>query len=323
MNLLVLTNFNQPRDLLKQYEKLDKDPLLFVHWMKTQCQANTGHARKAFDVVKCFTSEGKGLQKQQFDQKNKINSGKPLLLGSNSAASMPSQSTAYSTATVIKPHTLVVQPKDINDSKDVDGKDALNQHLVKLRKQFTNMHGIANKKMLELQSELGKMQHMSHEFDVLAEFLSSEEKLSIFEQNLDRLQKTVHLTEEKLHEINENNQKMGSMISQINDTAKLQHDSNQTAISKIEEQLARWEIKLDRAARKMSIQKVDVNESKANGSDYFQLKDDIENMLNGRLDELSQNMEWIKNVVFGMIALLVLKMIFIDFNKTNDNMVPE
>lgn len=296
--------------------------------MKTQCQANTGHARKAFDVVKCFTSDEKGIRKQQLDPKDKINSGKPILLGTNSAASIPSQSTPYSTAPVVKPETIVTQPNDTIEGKDVGGKDALNQHLVKLRKQFTSMHDITNKKMFELQSELGKMQYMSHEFDVLAEFLSSGEKLSIFEQNLDRLQKTVHLTEEKLHEINANNHKMDRMIRQINDTAKMQHDNNQQAINTIEERLARWEIKLetklDRAARKMSNQKIDFSELKANGNDYGQLKDDIENMLNGRLDELSQNMEWMKNVIFGMIALLVLKTIFIDFNKnTTNNVAPE
>lgn len=206
-------------------------------------------------------------------------------------------------------------------NEDNDGaKAALNQHLSKLRGQFSDMHDSANQKMLELQSELGKMQHMSHEFDVLAEFLTSDEKLSIFEQNLDRLQKTVRLTEDKIHEINTNNQKMGRMIRQINETANRQHDNNERAIVAIGQRLERWELKLDRVTRKITNQKIDVNDAKVNKiGDLGQLKEDIENVLNSRLAEVSNDMGNMKNVVICIISLIILKMFVFDLFKDDIN----
>lgn len=312
--------------MLKQYEKLDKDPLLFVHWMKKKCQANSGHARKTFEVVKCLPMSVKNVKKtKDIQSKNNLSPAMQLSSTSNatptalkSAVNILNQSTPYSTVSLSTKSELIPMNaiKPVSDMEN-DEKVGLNQHLLKLREQFTNMHDTANKKMLELQLELCKMQHMSHEFDVLAEFLSSEEKLSGFEQNLDRLQKTVQLTEEKIHEINTNNQKMGTMIRKINDTAKMQHESNAKTINSIEEKLTRWELKLDRAARKMFSQKIDIGDSKP--ADHGQLKDDIENMLNGRLEEFSTNMEWMKNVIFGFVVLIVLKTILFDLVKKNED----
>lgn len=201
-----------------------------------------------------------------------------------------------------------------------DSKEALNQHLSKLREQLSDMHDSASQKMLELQSELGKMQHMSHEFDVLAEFLTSEAKLSIFGQNLDRLQNTVQLTEDKIHEINTNNQKMARMIRQVNETTKRQHENNDRAIVAIGERLERWELKLDRVTRKMSTQKADWNDSQVHKiGDLAQLKDDIDGVLNSRLVQVSHDMENMKNVVIGIIALIVLKMFVFDLFKDDLN----
>lgn len=302
--------------------------------MKKQCHANSGHARKTFDVVKCLPSDGKRSEsfEKPKDIQQKFDSTPSVLLSptSNSpqktlksCAQISGQSTLNSTDTALvkiaKPAIITVKPINSNDGKENNGKDGLNQHLFKFRKQFTSMHDTANKKMLELQLELYKMEHMSNEFDVLVEFISSEEKSSSFHENLHRLQKTVDLTEVQLNEINTNNQKMSQMIRKINDTAKIQHESNEKAINAIEERLARWESKLDRAARKISNQKIDVGELKLNKSDYEQLKDDFESMLNGRLDELSAHMEWMKNIVFAIVALIVVKTILIDFIQKNGN----
>lgn len=344
----------QPRDLLKQYEKLDKDPNRFIHWMKKQCQANTGHAKKTFAVVNGFISGEKdaliGKPERQNNipivssdtlKKYSISTPKMLLQSSKNVQHanlndknikpvklLPTikkpnscaQPTLILKDTSIEPKNENSKPLDKNSDNEDGSKDALNQHLIKLRQQFSNMQNSANRKMLELQSELGKMQHMSHEFDVLAEFLTSEEKLSIFEQNLDRLQKTVHLTEEKLSEINTNNQKMGRMIRQINDTAKRQHDNNDKAINAIGDRLARWETKLDRVARKLSNQKIDVEEFKMDKDYYGQMKGDIEHMLTERLAELSTDMDKMKNVVLCIISLVVLKMFVFDLFK-NDVLV--
>lgn len=320
----------QPRDLLKQYEKLDKDPLLFMHWMKKQCQANSGHAKKTFDVVKDLNPSEKDVQ-----AKKSLTANASSLLIKNphskckSLAVISSQSTPYSTApeskaiiSIEKPKVITVNSTKENNKKETGGKDGLNQHLVKLREQFTTMHDIANKKMLELQLELTKMQHMSHEFDVLAEFLSSEEKLSSFEQKLDRLQKTVLFTEGKLKEINTNNNKMGEMIRQINETAKMQHKSNEKAINAIGARLTRWESKLDRVAKQMCEQKIDFNDLKSNGDDYGQLKNDIETMLNNRMNDLSTDT---KIMIFVIISLIILKTILFDvmFKKGDDAIAPE
>lgn len=338
---------------MRQYEKLDKDPLRFVHWMKKQCQANSGHAKKAFDVVSGFNLNGKevlgGKAEQQHEtpkmsinaQKYSITTAKQLLqstanvnrahsndkiirsdglnrskLDNKSASSTPSA--IYSAGVFAKevdPKVHEANSSDVSDNKEDGGKDALNQHFFKLREQFSTMHGSASRKILELQFELGKMQHMSHEFDVLAEFLTSEEKLSVFEQNLDRLQQTVRLTEEKIHEINTNNVKMGRMIRLIGDTARKQHENNDKAIGAIGDRLARWETKLDRVARKIVNQRIDVEDLKTNRDDYEPLKHDIEHMLNERLTEVSTNLENMKNVVFCIISLIVLKMFVFDLFK--------
>lgn len=207
-----------------------------------------------------------------------------------------------------------------NTNEANGAKDALNLHLSKLRGQFSDMHGSANQKMLELQSELGKMQQMSREFDVLAEFLTSEEKLSIFEQNLDRLQSTVRLTEDKIHEINTNNQKMARMIRQINETAKRQHENNDKTMLAIGERLERWELKLHRVTQKITNQKIDANMLPViKVGDIEQLKVDIEHVLDSRLAEVSYDMENMKSVVICIISLVVLKMFVFDFFKDDLN----
>lgn len=311
--------------MLKQYEKLDKDPLLFVHWMKKQCQANSGHAKKTYDVVKGLNPVEKVIPKGKEASKN--SAAVPFVVPKSSqstlksSALMPSQSTSYSTGAQCKALVSINKSKviDLKPTEANDRNDGLNQHLVKLREQFSSMHDTANQKMLELQLELTKMQQMSHEFDILAEFLSSEEKLSSFEQNLDRLQKTVQLTEDKLEGINTNSQKLGQMIRQINETAKIQHNSNEKAINAIGDRLIRWESKLDRVAKRIANQQN--GDLKGNGGDYGQLKDDIEGMLNGRLDDISSNMKWM--VLSSIIALIIFQTIVFYVIKTDDANVTE
>lgn len=332
---------------MKQFIRLNKDPRLFIHWMKKKCQANAGHAKKASEVVRGLINDEdhstRGNKNVDGRKKYDILTPKSLLkpLNMQNVKMIESIGQAQSSndnkmdlpasknpsaAGKVKVYHQNSDPAmkihgSSNDDKDDDAKDALNQHLSKLREQFSDMHGSANQKMLELQSELGKMQHMSHEFDVLAEFLTSEEKLSIFEQNLDRLQKTVHLTEDKIHEININNQKMGRMIRQINETAKRQHDNSERAIVAIGERLERWELKLDRVMRKITIQKIDGSDAKVvmnKSGDFGQLKD----VLNLRMAEVSNDMENMKNVVIGVISLIILKMFVFDLfkNEIHDKM---
>lgn len=343
----------QPDDLLKQFERLNKDPRRFIHWMKGQCQANAGHARKTFGVVSGLLLDEKPTSpsgNRKMDEIKRENGGdgrkkftistpKSLLnslkapntkingkMSNNNEMKLqaPTFPLAASKVKVIDQRSDSVMNSaatkhDVSNENEDVAKDALNQHLSKLRNQFSNMHDTANQKMLELQSELGKMQHMSHEFDVLAEFLTSEEKLSIFEQNLDCLQKTVRLTEEKIHEINTNNQKMSRMIRQITETTKKQHENNYEAIVAIGDRLARWELKLDRVTRKITNQRIHVDDTKLNrgGDGFGQLKDDIENVLNSRLAEVSTDMENMKSVVICIISLIVLKMFVFDLFKND------
>lgn len=337
----------QPDDLMKQFIRLNQDPHRFIHWMQKKCQAKAGHAKKASDVVRdliydeahsswdntqklneMWRATGDGRKKYTILTTKSLL--KPLKVQNvktidssapHNKADLPATKNV-SNSSKMKVSDSTVKSAEAggqgssNDDKDDDTKDGLNQHISKLRGQFSDMHDSASQKMLELQSELGKMQHMSHEFDVLAEFLTSEEKLSIFEQNLDRLQKTVRLTEDKIHEINTNNQKMGRMIRQINETAKKQHDNNERAIVAIGERLERWELKLDRVTRKITNQKIDGNDIKANRvDDLGQLKDDIENVLNSRLADVSKDMENMKSVVICIITLIVLKMFVFDLFK--------
>ncbi|XP_031617367.1 uncharacterized protein LOC116337152 [Contarinia nasturtii] len=290
----------KPRDLLKQYEKLDKDPLLFMHWMKMQCQAKAGHARKTFDVVKGFNE--KGVPNLNFS---------PML---SSISKAPKSTLKSSTLNSDKPTPLKgkeckalvpIETSGINatpnNNDESDEKDAVSQHLLKLRKHFTTVHNAANKKMLDLQTELNRMKGMAHEFDILAEFLSSDEKLSVFEENLERLRKTVGLAEEKIHAINTNNQKIDRMIQQINETARVQWESDK--------RLASWETKF-------SNQKINMDELKSKVAE--QLKGDIESILNERLDDLATNMEWMKDVVTGIIALVILKFVLFDLIMKNE-----
>lgn len=333
----------QPGDLLKQYEKLDKDRHRFVYWMKAQCHANAGHARRTYDIVKSFTPDQmvtptSKKEIQVKENQRKFSQTAPLLM-----LPMPKKPIVVTDAdqkTPIKSNNMVVQPtqnstghKVLNDvgaqrkfaansdvDKSIEGKNALKERLFKLNDQFRSVNDTANVKMVELQSELGKMHQMSREFNVLAEFLASEEKLSTFEENLDRLQKTVQLTEGKINEINTNNQKVRRMIRDINEAAKKQYDNNEKAINTIGERLTRWESKLDRVARKLSDHKVDFGDLKLNGSDFEQLKGDFDGMLlnNERLNGLSADMKIMKTLIFSVTLLIVLKTVVFDYVQTYD-----
>lgn len=333
--------------MLKQYEKLNKDPHRFMFWMKAKCQANAGHARKTCDIVKSVDfdrlpsqlikkNQDQPQQLHDNDQQHKFIKSPPLLMlpmpkkpivdtDANRKTSIkpnnfpaqvlpvqPTPTEPKAKQTVVGPKIVSMKSVDAGKEKNDDGKIAINQRFIKLKNQFKSVHDTANTKMVELQSELGKMQRISSEFNVLAEFFSSEEKLSTIEQNLDRLQKTVDSTEAKIHDINTNNHKMRRMIRDINEAAKRQHQSNGKAIDGIAKRLIRWEVKLD---RKMSNHKIDLGEIKLKGSDYEQLKGDIDNMLlnNERLNGISADMQMMKNVIFSIVFLVMLKTIVFDF----------
>lgn len=293
--------------------------------MKKGCNANSGHAKKPYAIVKGFNSDGSGRSKignapENLAQRSKSKTStqkhsavtlfrpSEVLLqdftsnrsseSHDMSASNPNRSIAAvrkndrkviaeKSAKMVSTKADVGQTSSRSSSKDTsddtDAKDARNHHLYKLRDQFSGMHDAANQKMLELQTELGKMQHMSHEFDVLAEFLSSEERPSVFEQNFDCLQKTVLLTEEKIHQIHTNYHKMGRMMRQVNETARKQNENTAMAINAIGEKLTRCETKLDRMVRKITNPKID-----------------------DRLTESSADMETMKIVIVIIISVTVL-----------------
>lgn len=316
-----------------------------MFWMKAKCQANAGHARKTCDIVKSVDFDrlpSQLIKKNQdqdqplHDNDQQLEKSTPLLMlpmpkkpivdtDANRKTSIkpnyfpaqllpvqPTPTEPKAKQTVVGPKIVSMKSVDAGKEKNDDGKIAINQRFIKLKNQFKSVHDTANTKMFELQSELGKMQRMSSEFNVLAEFFSSEEKLLTIEQNLDRLQKTVDSTEAKIHDINTNNHNMRRMIRDINEAAKRQHQSNGKAIDGIAKRLIRWEVKLD---RKMSNHKIDLGEIKLKGSDYEQLKGDIDNMLlnNERLNGISADMQMMKNVIFSIVFLVMLKTIVFDF----------
>lgn len=318
----------QPRDLLKQYEKLDKDPHRFMFWMKSKCQANAGHARKTCDVVKSANLDDQGKKDPQnnADQRKTTKTlpllmlpmpKKPIVVG-DAVWKTPIKS--FSTPLVGQPSKPKPPAKSelksapINIDENKSGTNVINHRLFKLKDQFQKVHNTANMKMVELHSELGKMQQMSNEFNSLAKFLSSEAKMSTFEKNLDRLQKTISLTGEKVLEIDTNNNKVRRMLRDINEVVKKQHGTNEKSINGIEERLTRWEFKLDRLTRKMSNQKVDQGDLKLNDNDYRQLKGDIQNMLlnDERLNELTTNLKMMKKIVLSIVLLIIFKDLVID-----------
>lgn len=287
--------------------------------MKTECQAKSGHARKTFEVVKSFNEK---------DLKRDV-------LGHNLTSILSPQSKSYSTGADCKALVAVkkseIGPEDIipkitvsnTEKSGVDEKDVTNQHLLKLREHFTTIHNSANHKMLELQSELKKMDGMANEFDILVEFLSSNpnEKLSTFEQHLERLQKTIELAEDKMQAINTNNQKLNRMIQQINENAKTQNECNEKAMNAIELRIESWESALNRMDKNISNQKISIAALKTKSGDYGQLKVDIEGILNRRLDELNTNMELMKNIVAGIIAFVIMKMVLFDLIFKNESVM--
>lgn len=297
-----------------------------MFWMKSKCQANAGHARKTCDVVKSVNDQGKKDSQNNADQRKTTKTlpllmlpmpKKPIVVGD---AVLKTPVKTFSTPLVgqsSKPKPpakseLKSAPNNIDENKS--GSNVINHRLFKLKDQFQKVHNTANMKMVELHSELGKMQQMSNEFNSLAKFLSSEAKMSTFEQNLDRLQKTISLTGEKVLEIDTNNNKMHRMLRDINEVVKKQHGTNEKAINGIEERLTRWEFKLDRLSRKMSNQKVDQGDLKLNDNDYRQLKGDIENMLlnDERLNELTTNSKMMKKIVLSIVLLIIFKDLVID-----------
>lgn len=305
-----------------------------MFWMKAKCQANAGHARKTYDIVKSvdfdrlpshLTKKYHGQVQLHDNQQHKLTKSTPLLMlpmpkkpivdtdtnrktsikPNNFSAQLPpvqpTSTEPKAKKTVVEPKIVPMKSVDAGKEKNFDGK---NQRVVKLQDQFNSMQDTVNTKIVELQSELGKMQRMSYEF------FSSEEKLSTFEQNLDRFQKTVDFTEAKIHDIDTNNHKMHRMIRDIDKAAKRQYESNGKAIDAIAMRLNRCEVKLDRLVRK-----IDLGEIKLNGRDYEQLKGDIGNMLlnDERLNRISSDMQMMKNMIYFIVFLVILITFVFDF----------
>lgn len=273
--------------------------------MKKECDANTGHARKAFDLVNSLNQKVGNSKKSIVHQNDVISSkllrpiAKPIENKSPPTTFRPAvKNESKALAKIEKREVVAMLPS----GKKSGEKNALNAHFVKIQEQFTSMHDSANKKMIGLQLELCKMKQVSHEFDVLADFLSSEEMMSMFQQDLDRLQRTVRLTEAKMLEINAHNVKMSRMVKQINDVTKKQQESNDAAMNAITDRLERWENKLNVVARSVS-----TGEGKPTGNEYELLKGDI----GGRMDEICANMEWMKRIMIYLFAMIILDVLLV------------
>lgn len=294
-----------------------------MYWMKEQCKANSGHARKAYEILKAINLNRMSHATAPTDQLKIApllllpSPEKPVGFNSNqkfaSIKSIDLPSKPARLAIQAEPNAVVasklnlVRSNALNKQQTIHENDAFNQRLYKLKNQLNRVHDTTNRKMIELQSELGKVQKMSHEFNVLAECMVSQEKWLSIDENLNRLQKTIRLTEQKVHQIHTNSHKVRQIIEEISEAAQKQSNSNEKAVIAIGERLTRWELKMDRLTHKISNHKFDSTGRKLPGTDYEQLKGDIENMLNGRLNGLSTDIEMMKNVMFGIVVLVIFK----------------
>lgn len=216
---------------------------------------------------------------------------------------------------IVRVAALLPVAKRIDTGKakydETNDNSKLNMHFIKIRENFAKMFNTANKKLLELRRELDNMQRMSNEFGILAE------KLTVFEDNINRMQKSVWITEDRINEINSSNHRMAKMIQQINHCNKQHHVINREVIYTASARLTRLEVKLGRIARKIAQNKIDGDGMKSNdGKNYNQLKQDIEAIFNDKMHEVSTKMEikQTQNVIMNMIFCILILIIIEGMN---------
>lgn len=183
---------------------------------------------------------------------------------------------------------IPLQREETPKRKD-NSDDTMNLHLGKMKKQFLRTFEVANSKMSELQSELGKMQRISYEFDVLAKFLSSDEKLSGFERDVTRMRKKVRQIEKNVNDLSANNQQVVNVIKGLSESGEQHRAFHNKSIENISVRLSRLEVKLNALAKQMPEQNKQYMSNMSN--DYCQFKTDMEHILDERMQEVMFKIE--------------------------------
>lgn len=298
--------------MLQQFKKCEKDPERFENWMKDSCRANSHHVKKVYCVVK------------QLDVDTAKNTNIMILPSKSKHHIMPALFYFYLLQTNIcnqfSPHLIAIrspimfyhlqvspvnaltgfnnndlmmmEPRehfdDHNDDDCVsDDTDAIKEQLSKMQHHFLHSFNVANNKMSELQSELGKMQRISYEFDSLAKFLKSSEQISNYGQNLSQIQKKMLKIEGSMLQLSANNRKLGRAMKQLTENAKQDREHQEKSIKNIAAGLSRFENKLNVLANQMPHQ----NKKRGEPDDFSRFKCDIENILNGRLQDILSQVE--------------------------------
>lgn len=177
------------------------------------------------------------------------------------------------------------------------------QRSIEFRNQFGKICDSANNKMAELQEELNKMQRFSFKFESLANF----------EENFDRIQKSIWITEAKVQKITSTHDSLMRITRQINERSKRQNEFNEKAIALNGRRLGRLQCNLNRIAKEMLRQKCDIDALKSSPEyDYDQFKNDFEFSLDARLNAVAAKLEQRTNRVekinltFYVLILIVL-----------------
>lgn len=302
-------------DLLKKFNEVNGDPKHFETWMKQSCRAYSNHTKNAYVMMKKICDDKKCLMIYQSYSSSRSIFSFGLFYIWDCRHSAPILHHPNNSAIFYHSHASTKIENDAcnlipNGAELIPFVNEHKQRAVEL--SFSKMCESANRKVLELQEELGEMQRMSAKVEALSRLSSYERKFEIFEESLIHIQQAILTTETKIHKINSTHQSLMRITRQINDRSKRQNEFNEKAITANARRLARLQMNLNKITKEMFNQKLDIDELKSTPEqNYDQLKIDFAAMLDKQLNVASQKLEQQTNqigrmnVIFCVLILMV------------------
>lgn len=179
----------------------------------------------------------------------------------------------------------------IFEPKEDEIKCERNKHASQMQQQFREIRDTANKRMIELQEDFGKMQRISFEFECLTELSSYDEKFASLEESLAQLQKAISASDTKFHKMSLGQQNLMRVAREINQRSKLQSECNDETVAMNSRHLTRLQLKLNNITKELMKQSIVLDEWKsAPEQSCDQLKTDFAVMLDQRLDGVKDNL---------------------------------
>lgn len=241
----------------------------FENWIKHSCRAYSNHAKMVFAAMEEINVVG---GKSGIDNPGPMKA--PICTsGENSPTkNVPQDSRGHlaSANSTTNVNSAKLIRREFDEKSDVT--DDTTDDMLKVRDQFFDQLHKANKNLLKLQNEFGKLHHMSLEFDGMVETLKTSKHPGKMD-DLKKIKKSMDSMNKRMDAITSNQDEVAAMILKLDSRTKQQFEADKKNFELILPVLERMDTQLGQFAK---------DEIVSNNA----MKEDFENALSNQTNSI-------------------------------------